>query len=161
MNLTNPSVLRALLEPHGFRFSKSMGQNFLIAQWVPERIAEEAELDETVGVLEVGPGVGCLTEAEKACIADITSFLETVDTIPCTGCRYCTEGCPQKIMIPMAFSNYNTAVKFGNKTAQLRDYNRSCANLADCVECGQCMDACPQHLEIPQLLKKVRAYFEG
>ena len=40
MNLTNPSVLRALLEPHGFRFSKSMGQNFLIAQWVPERIAE-------------------------------------------------------------------------------------------------------------------------
>ena len=43
MNLTNPSVLRALLEPHGFRFSKSMGQNFLIAQWVPERIAEEAD----------------------------------------------------------------------------------------------------------------------
>ena len=62
MNLTNPSVLRALLEPHGFRFSKSMGQNFLIAQWVPERIAEEAELDDTVGVLEVGPGVGCLTQ---------------------------------------------------------------------------------------------------
>ena len=62
MNLTNPSVLRALLEPHGFRFSKSMGQNFLIAQWVPERIAEEAGLDETVGVLEVGPGVGCLTQ---------------------------------------------------------------------------------------------------
>ena len=62
MNLTNPSVLRALLEPHGFRFSKSMGQNFLIAQWVPERIAEEAELDGTVGVLEVGPGVGCLTQ---------------------------------------------------------------------------------------------------
>lgn len=61
MNLTNPSVLRELLEPHGFRFSKSMGQNFLIAPWVPERIAEEAELDETVGVLEVGPGVGCLT----------------------------------------------------------------------------------------------------
>ena len=62
MNLTNPSVLRALLEPHGFRFSKSMGQNFLIAQWVPERIAEEAELDGSVGVLEVGPGVGCLTQ---------------------------------------------------------------------------------------------------
>ena len=62
MNLTNPTVLRALLEPQGFRFSKSMGQNFLIAQWVPERIAEEAELDERVGVLEVGPGVGCLTQ---------------------------------------------------------------------------------------------------
>ena len=53
MNLTNPSVLRELLEPHGFRFSKSMGQNFLIAPWVPERIAEEAELDETVGVFAI------------------------------------------------------------------------------------------------------------
>ena len=66
MNLTNPSVIRELLEPQGFRFSKSMGQNFLIAQWVPERIAEEAGLDESVGVLEVGPGVGCLTQELSA-----------------------------------------------------------------------------------------------
>ena len=66
MNLTNPSVIRELLEPQGFHFSKSMGQNFLIAQWVPERIAEEAGLDESVGVLEVGPGVGCLTQELSA-----------------------------------------------------------------------------------------------
>lgn len=104
--------------------------------------------------------VGALTAAEEACIEDIRAFLETVDTIPCTSCRYCTAGCPQQIMIPRAFSNYNMAVKFGNKDAQLRDYNRSCANLADCVECGQCREACPQHLDIPELLKKVRAYFE-
>ena len=104
--------------------------------------------------------VGALTAAEAACIEDIRAFLETVDTIPCTSCRYCTAGCPQQIMIPRAFSNYNMAVKFGNKDAQLRDYNRSCANLGDCVECGQCREACPQHLDIPELLKKVRAYFE-
>ena len=62
MNLTNIGEIRALLERHGFRFSKSMGQNFLTAAWVPERIAESAGLGPDVGVLEVGPGVGCLTE---------------------------------------------------------------------------------------------------
>ena len=62
MNLTDYNEIRALLARHGFRFSKSMGQNFLTAAWVPERIAEEAGLDEHTGVLEVGPGVGCLTE---------------------------------------------------------------------------------------------------
>ena len=61
MNLTNPSELKLLLGKHGFRFSKSMGQNFLMASWVPERIALEAGIDEGTGVLEVGPGVGCLT----------------------------------------------------------------------------------------------------
>ena len=63
MNLTNPSELKALLNRHGFHFSRAMGQNFLIAAWVPERIADEAGIDEKTGVLEVGPGVGCLTHA--------------------------------------------------------------------------------------------------
>ena len=61
MNLTNPTELKLLLGKHGFRFSKAMGQNFLIASWVPERIALEAGIDESTGVLEIGPGVGCLT----------------------------------------------------------------------------------------------------
>ena len=62
MDLTNYNEIRALLSRHGFRFSKSLGQNFLTAAWVPERIAESAGLDEGTGVLEIGPGVGCLTE---------------------------------------------------------------------------------------------------
>ena len=61
MNLTNYEEIRALLSRHGFRFSKSLGQNFLTADWVPRQIAESAELDEQTGVLEIGPGVGCLT----------------------------------------------------------------------------------------------------
>ena len=62
MRLTDINDIRALLSRHGFRFSKSMGQNFLTASWVPEDIADSAELDEATGVLEVGPGIGCLTE---------------------------------------------------------------------------------------------------
>lgn len=62
MELTNINDIKALLSRHGFRFSKSMGQNFLTAAWVPEDIAEAAGLDEHTGVLEIGPGIGCLTE---------------------------------------------------------------------------------------------------
>lgn len=62
MRLTDINDIKRLLSRHGFRFSKSMGQNFLTAAWVPEDIAEAAEIDEHTGVLEVGPGIGCLTE---------------------------------------------------------------------------------------------------
>lgn len=61
MNLTNIDEVKRLLDRHGFRFSKSMGQNFLVASWVPEDIADSAGLDENTGVLEIGPGIGCLT----------------------------------------------------------------------------------------------------
>jgi len=63
MELTNINQIKELLGRHGFRFSKSMGQNFLTEAWVPERIAEEAGIDRDTGVLEIGPGIGCLTAA--------------------------------------------------------------------------------------------------
>lgn len=62
MNLTNINDIKSLLGRHGFHFSKSMGQNFLIENWVPRDIAEAAGLDNTCGVLEIGPGIGSLTQ---------------------------------------------------------------------------------------------------
>ena len=62
MELTNINEIKELLSRHGVRFSKSMGQNFLTAAWVPRDIADSAGLDEGTGVLEVGPGIGCLTK---------------------------------------------------------------------------------------------------
>ena len=62
MDLTNAREMRELLEANGFHFSKAKGQNFLTAAWVPRRIAEEAGVDLDAGVLEVGPGIGPLTE---------------------------------------------------------------------------------------------------
>ena len=61
MDLCNEKDIRALLGRHGFRFSKSMGQNFLIEGWVPRDIAEDSGADEGCGVLEIGPGIGPLT----------------------------------------------------------------------------------------------------
>lgn len=63
MNLCDINVIKPLLQKHGFHFSKSKGQNFLTQSWVPREIAEGADIDETCGVLEVGPGIGPLTQA--------------------------------------------------------------------------------------------------
>ena len=61
MELCNPSEIKELLSRHGFRFSKSMGQNFLIDDSVPRRIVQMSGIDKTCGVLEIGPGIGALT----------------------------------------------------------------------------------------------------
>ena len=68
MNLTRISEIKPLMERHGFRFSKSLGQNFLINDDIPRRIVENAGIDQNTSVLEIGPGIGCLTcrLAEKA-----------------------------------------------------------------------------------------------
>ena len=61
MDLCNINEIKALLARNGFRFSKSMGQNFLIQSWVPEDIAAASGAGPGTGVLEVGPGIGPLT----------------------------------------------------------------------------------------------------
>ncbi len=76
-------VMKPLLAEHGFHFSKSKGQNFLIARWVPEQIAEDAGVDETVGVLEIGPGIGPLTQqlclrAGKVCAVELDKRLQPI-----------------------------------------------------------------------------------
>ena len=76
-------IMKPLLAEHGFHFSKAKGQNFLIARWVPERIAEEAGVDATAGVLEIGPGIGPLTQqlalrAGKVCAVELDKRLEPI-----------------------------------------------------------------------------------
>ena len=62
MDLCNRSDIEALLRRHGFHFSKGMGQNFLIEDWVPHDTAEACGADAHTGVLEIGPGIGPLTQ---------------------------------------------------------------------------------------------------
>lgn len=81
LDVCNIGVMKPLLAEYGFHFSKAKGQNFLIAPWVPERIAEDSGVDETVGVLEIGPGIGPLTQqlclrAKKVCAVEVDTRLE-------------------------------------------------------------------------------------
>lgn len=78
MNLCDINEIKALLGRHGFHFSKSKGQNFLTQSWVPREIAEASGIDETCGVLEVGPGIGPLTE--QLCLHAKTVVAVEVDT---------------------------------------------------------------------------------
>ncbi|HIQ75849.1 MAG TPA: ribosomal RNA small subunit methyltransferase A [Candidatus Faecousia excrementipullorum] len=83
MNVCDIQVMKPLLAQHGFHFSKAKGQNFLISRWVPERIAEEAGVDETAGVLEIGPGIGPLTQqlalrAGKVCAVEVDERLKPI-----------------------------------------------------------------------------------
>lgn len=75
MDLCSINEIKALLARHGFHFSKSMGQNFLIQSWVPQDIAAASGAGEGTGVLEVGPGIGPLTR-ELAKRADKVASVE-------------------------------------------------------------------------------------
>ena len=83
INVCDIQVMKPLLAEHGFHFSKAKGQNFLIASWVPEQIAEDSGVDETVGVLEIGPGIGPLTQqlcrrAGKVCAVEVDKRLAPI-----------------------------------------------------------------------------------
>ena len=91
VNVCDIQVMKPLLAAHGFHFSKAKGQNFLIAPWVPESIARAAGVREDVGVLEIGPGVGPLTQqlalrAGKVCAVEVDERLKPILEITLEGC---------------------------------------------------------------------------
>ena len=108
-----------------------------------------------------------LNEEEKALCHRAADIINAQIAIPCTGCSYCTEGCPMKIAIPQYFSLYNDnmrerleekrwTVSFSIYDNLANTFGRASA----CIGCGQCEGACPQHLPIIEKLKDVCAHFE-
>ena len=83
INVCDINVMKPLLAEHGFHFSKAKGQNFLIASWVPENIALQSGVTRDVGVLEIGPGIGPLTQqlclnAGKVCAVELDNRLKPI-----------------------------------------------------------------------------------
>lgn len=107
-----------------------------------------------------------LNNEEKELIKSAVDILNGNIAVPCTGCSYCTDGCPMNIAIPKYFSLYNAdmqEIKEKDWTPQGEYYDRLTAEFGkagDCVECGQCEGVCPQHLPIIQYLKDVAKHFE-
>ena len=87
-----------------------------------------------------------LNAAERGAIREARDLLLGVNSIPCTGCRYCVEGCPQRIPIPEIFKARNEQLIWEREAQGRAAYAAATegrGRASDCAACGQCESACP------------------
>ena len=145
MDLCDRREIQALLERHGFRFSKAMGQNFLIEGWVPRDFADACGADERTGVLEIGPGIGPLTSqlaqrAGKVVSVELDQRLYPVLRETMAGADNFTliEGDAMKLDFPQVAAEYFPGLR-PILCANL-PYNITTPLLTKCVE-SRCFDS--------------------
>ena len=107
-----------------------------------------------------------LRKEELEILVQAAEIIRNDIAVPCTGCAYCVEDCPQKIAIPDYFKIYNhlkqfqgTSEKWDKQKYAKKAEERGKAS--DCIECGLCEGHCPQHLQIRALLKDVAVVLEN
>ena len=108
-----------------------------------------------------------LSENEKTTLFRVADIINSQITIACTGCSYCTEGCPMHIAIPKYFSLYNEDMREDLETKgwtvnfiNYKQLTEKFGKASECMECGQCEGVCPQHLPIMDYLKDVARHYE-
>ena len=105
-----------------------------------------------------------LNDREMQAIKNVCAVFMGQNIIPCTACRYCTDGCPKKISIPDLFACMNSKSIHNDWNADYyykQVHTKSGGKASECIECGKCEKSCPQHLEIRKLLKDVAKQFEN
>ena len=109
-----------------------------------------------------------LTDSEKQLVEKVAEIIVSRESIACTGCRYCVDGCPQKIGIPDYFKLMNDISKFGERQIPMSKsyYSHYTGTLgmgkaSACVKCGQCESKCPQHLPIIKYLEDTAEVLES
>ena len=98
-----------------------------------------------------------LSEQEHRLIEQVRTLYQAQHRIPCTACRYCTDGCPASVPIPEAFALLNQK-RTGEGTPE-QTYAALPIHADACLDCGKCETECPQHLHIRRLLKEVSKAF--
>lgn len=104
-----------------------------------------------------------LNQRERAAVDQVRRIFLEKKLIPCTACRYCTDGCPKQISIPDLFACYNAKTSYQDWSQDELYHKVHTAHngrASDCVKCGKCEQICPQHLEIRKLLETVAKEFE-
>ena len=97
-----------------------------------------------------------LSEDEAAALLEIAELLK--NSVPCTACRYCCDGCPMGLDIPTLLSFYNDlkvtpSFLLGMRIEALPPEKRPDA----CIACGKCTTICPQNINIPEALADMAA----
>lgn len=102
---------------------------------------------------------GMLSAEEQAVIAKAKAALDARAAVPCTGCNYCVDMCPNKIAIPYNFRAYNMGALYDDMELAKDFYQNEVSSYGrradSCTSCGSCEEICPQHIAISEWMPKV------
>ena len=103
-----------------------------------------------------------LNSDEQETIKKAQEAINGINSIPCTSCHYCTDGCPKQIPIPEIFGARNKQLVWGQLEEGSAEYSKVIVNAgsaSDCIACGQCEKACPQNIDVIERLKDCATTF--
>jgi hypothetical protein len=141
---------------YAIRFAAGFDQNMMV-------LSGMSNLEQMQDNLSYMKDFKPLNEKERAAVDQVCGIFRNLGAIPCTACRYCTDGCPKHISIPDLFScmNAKQIFKDWNQDWYYNEvYTKNAGKASDCIKCGKCEKACPQHLPIRKLLEDVAGVFE-
>lgn len=164
----------ASLEPEWERILKAVRPEESIASWalrfagslegvmtILSGMSDEVQMADNLRTFsEFKP----LDEGEQQALDKVVGEMLHTPAIPCTSCRYCCDGCPEKIRIPDVLRALNRARMYPGDNRPLASYaelTEHSGRAGACIRCGQCERVCPQHLPVMELMEEAKEKLEG
>lgn len=98
-----------------------------------------------------------ISQQELELLSSVSAIIKSSTLVPCTGCRYCVNYCPKKILIPDLFKMLNEINRFPGDDWKIKPvYSKvteSSGKASDCISCRACARHCPQNIDIPSFVK--------